>query len=416
MGKLLISARTILPISSGPLKDSALVVSGGKIEDIGNATALRKKYIRIKEHSLGNGVLLPGFINAHTHLELGWIKKRIGNFKGFTPWLQQIIRAKKEGVTNQEIKESVADGIKAQIESGVTTVGEISSYGGLDIPILKASGLRTILFREVVDSKEDMMDFDTFETSSIYEERLFPHAPYSCSPELLKKTHNSHRKSNRPLGIHLAESKEEIEFVNRKANSIENKIFPLIDKKSFKRKKANTPFEYLSNLGFFAHSKITTVHMVQVESDEVKEIQNLDIGIILCPRSNLFLHVGIPPLKEYAKLKRVGLGTDGLSSNYNLDFFEELRVLHLLFSQALGKEASYEAIYSATLGGARALFLEDKIVSIEIGKEADLIFLNSNNDSNNPYLSVVSSTNANLELLMVRGNILYSKKTISPNN
>ncbi len=71
MGKLLISARTILPISSGPLKDSALVVSGGKIEDIGNATALRKKYIRIKEHSLGNGVLLPGFINAHTHLELG---------------------------------------------------------------------------------------------------------------------------------------------------------------------------------------------------------------------------------------------------------------------------------------------------------------------------------------------------------
>jgi 5-methylthioadenosine/S-adenosylhomocysteine deaminase len=282
--------------------------------------------------------------------------------------------------------------------------------------MLKESGLRTILFREVVDSKEGMIDFDTFETSSIYEERLFPHAPYSCSPQLLKKTHNSHRKSNRPLGIHLAESKEEIEFVNRKANSIENKIFPLIDKKSFKRKKANTPFEYLRNLGFFAHSKITTVHMVQVEPDEVKEIQNLDIGIVLCPRSNLFLQVGIPPLKEYAKLKRVGLGTDGLSSNYNLDFFEELRVLHLLFSQALGKEASYEALYSATLGGARALFLEDKIGSIEIGKEADLIFLNSKNESNNPYLSVVSSTNKNLELLMVRGNILYSKKTISPNN
>jgi 5-methylthioadenosine/S-adenosylhomocysteine deaminase len=156
--------------------------------------------------------------------------------------------------------------------------------------------------------------------------------------------------------------------------------------------------------------------MVQVGSEEIKEIKNLDIGIILCPRSNLFLQVGIPPLKEYAKLKRVGVGTDGLSSNYNLDFLEELRVLHLLYSGALGKEASYETVYTATLGGARALFLEDKIGSIQIGKEADLIFLNSKNESNNPYLSVVSSTNENLEFLMVRGKILYSQKTISSNN
>jgi cytosine/adenosine deaminase-related metal-dependent hydrolase len=416
MEKLLISAETILPISSEPLKDSALVISGGIIEDIGNASALRKKYKGVKERSLGNGTLLPGFINAHAHLELGWIKKSTGNFKGFTSWLQQIIRAKKQGVTNQEIEESVADGIKAQIESGVTTVGEISSYNGLDIPILKKSGLRTVLFREVVDSKEGMMDFDTFETSDIYEERLFPHAPYSCCPGLLEKTLNSHRKNKRPLGIHLAESKEEIKFVNRKANSIENKIFPLIDKKSFKRKKADTPFGYLKSLGFFDQSKITTVHMVQVGSEEIKEIKNLDIGIILCPRSNLFLQVGIPPLKEYAKLKRVGVGTDGLSSNYNLDFLEELRVLHLLYSGALGKEASYETVYTATLGGARALFLEDKIGSIQIGKEADLIFLNSKNESNNPYLSVVSSTNENLEFLMVRGKILYSQKTISSNN
>jgi len=416
MEKLLISAETILPISSEPIKDSALVVAGGIIEDIGKASRLRKKHKAPKELNLGEGTLLPGFINAHTHLELGWIKKRIGNFKGFTPWLQQIIRRKKEGVTNQEIEKSVEHGIKAQIESGVTTVGEISSYGGLDIPILKKSGLRTILFREVVDSKEGMMDFDTFETSNIYEERLFPHAPYSCSPGLLEKTLNSHKINNIPLGIHLAESSEEIEFVNRKANSIENEIFPLIDKESFKRKKANTPFGYLKNLGFFDHSKVTTIHMVQVEPDEVKEIQNLDIGIVLCPRSNLFLQVGIPPLKEYSELKRVGVGTDGLSSNYNLDFFEELRVLHLLWSQALGKEASYETIYSATLGGARALFLEDKIGSIEIGKEADLIFLNSKNESNNPYLSVVSSTNENLKFVMVRGKILYSRKTISSNN
>ncbi len=409
MKKLLISADTILPISSEPLKDSALVIVDGKIKDIGSASRLRNHYKNIEELELGEGILLPGFINAHTHLELGWIKNKIGGFKGFTQWLQQIISAKKEAVSNQDIEDSVSEGIKSQIASGVTTVGEISSYGGLDIPILKKSGLRTVLFREAVDSKETTMDFDSFEKSDLYEERLFPHAPYSCSPGLLEKVLKSHKKNKRPLGIHLAESREEINFVNRKANSIENEIFPLIAKESFKRKKADTSFGYLKSLGFFDKNKVTTIHMVQVKADEVKEIQNLDVGIVLCPRSNLFLQVGIPPLKEYAKLKRVGLGTDGLSSNYNLDFFEELRVLHLLWSDALGKEASYESVHAATLGGASALFLEDKIGSLEIGKESDLIFLNSKNKFQNPYLSVVSSTNENLELLMVKGHILYSK-------
>lgn len=411
MKKFLISADIILPISSEPIKDSAVYIEAGKIKDIGSKYQLKKKYKNLKHIDLGKGILLPGFINAHIHLELGWIKNKIGGFKGFTKWLQQIIGAKREGITNQEIKDSVLDGIKSQMQCGVTTVGEISSYDGLDIPILKKSGLRTVLFREAVDSKEEILDFSKFETSSLYEERLFPHAPYSCNPGLLEKAAKSYKKNKRPLGIHLAESKEEIKFVNRKTNRIENEVFPLIDKKSFKRKQANSPFEYLKNQGFFDKTKVTTIHMVQVKPEEVEQIKDLNIGIVLCPRSNLFLQVGIPPLKEYAKLKRVGLGTDGLSSNYNLDYFEELRTLHLLWSDALGKEASQETVHAATLGGASSLFLEDKIGSIEVGKEADLIFLNSIQESKNPYLSVISSTKDNLEFLMVGGRVLYSKNS-----
>jgi 5-methylthioadenosine/S-adenosylhomocysteine deaminase len=411
MRKLLISADTILPISSEPLKGGALYIEDGKIRDIGSVSQLKSKFSRIKHVELGHGILLPGFINAHTHLELGWIKNRIGGFKGFTQWLQQIIGAKREGITNQQIEDSVVSGIKSQLQSGVTTVGEISSYDGLDIPILKKSGIRTVLFREAVDSKEELLDFDNFETSPLYEERLFPHAPYSCNPGLLEKAVKSCRKQKRPIGIHLAESREEVKFVNRKANAIENEVFPLIQKKSFKRKQADTSFSYLKSQGFFDKTRVTAVHMIQVKSREIKDIETLEVGIVLCPRSNLFLQVGIPPLKKYAKLKRVGLGTDGISSNYNLDFFEELRALHMLWSDALGKEASRESVYAATLGGARALFLEKKIGSIEIGKEADLIFLGSKNESKNPYLSVVSSSKENLELLMVRGKILYSKNS-----
>ncbi len=415
MDKFLLSSETVLPISSGPLSDTSLLIVDGVIREIGGINKLKRDHPSTQSINLGKGILLPGLINAHTHLELGWIRKRIGSFHGFTGWLRQIINGKMEGVTEHEIEQSVREGIKALKSSGVTTVGEISSYKGLDKPILKDSGLRTILFREVVDSNEDETDFYNLENEETFEERLFPHAPYSCNPELLKKVLNSHKQNLAPLGIHLAESPDEVEFVQGKENAIERDIFPIIGKVPFERPVAKTPYSYLKELGYFQGSKVSTVHMVQVPPDEVGELKANNVGIILCPRSNLFLQVGAPPLKEYAELERVGLGTDGLSSNYDLNLFAEIRFLHLLYSDVIGREAGFKTVYAATLGGAKSLFLEDKIGSIEVGKEADLIFLNSGNHSRDPYLSVISATEQNLEMLMVRGKVLYSKKGISLN-
>jgi 5-methylthioadenosine/S-adenosylhomocysteine deaminase len=409
MSKLLLTSDTVLPISSPPLKDSGVLIVDGIIRDIGPASKLKRDYSGVRTRELGSGVLLPGFINAHVHLELGWIKEKIGSFEGFTGWLKQIIEAKREAIAEQTILDSVKDGVKELIASGVTTVGEISSYGGIDKQLLKDSGLRTILFREVLDSKEETCDFTEFENGPLLEERLFPHALYSCSPGLLKKVLESNKRNNIPLGIHLAESPEETEFVRRKENGIESNIFPIIKKEPVSRDKADTPFSYLRSMGFFEGTKVSAVHMVQVEPEEVEEIRARDVGVILCPRSNFFLQVGVPPVKQYDELDRVGLATDGLSSNYNLNYFEELRVLHLLMSLSLGKKAAYKAVYAATLGGAKALYIEDKTGSIEKGKEADLIFLKSYNQSSDPYMSVVSSTNDILEMLMVRGNILYAR-------
>jgi len=410
MSKLLLTSDIVLPISSHPLKEAAVYIEEGVIKDLGPASKLMSEYRGVKTLELGEGVLLPGFINAHVHLELGWIKEKIGVFQGFTGWLKQIINAKREPIAEETIEFSVKQGIKALISSGVTTVGEISSYGGIDKPILKHSGLRTVLFREVLDSKEQTCDLSNFETGPIYEERLFPHSPYSCSPGLLGKVLESHMRNKIPLGVHLAESPHEMEFVRGKENAIESTIFPIIGKESFSRNMADTPFSYLNEIGFFDGAGVTTVHMVQVRPEEVHEIRAKNVGIVLCPRSNLFLQVGVPPLGDYRCLDRLGLGTDGLSSNYNLDYFEELRFLHLLMSLSLGKDAASKSVYCATLGGAKSLYIEDKTGSIEKGKEADLIFLNSGNQSNDPYLSVISSTKDNLEMSMVRGNIIYERK------
>ncbi len=415
MGKLILTAETVLPLSSKPLKNASVLISDGKIREIGKSAALRKRFKGVIERDLGNGILLPGFVNAHTHLELGWMFKRLRSFRGFTGWLAQIIKEKRLGVADGEITESVEEGIRANIRSGVTTVGEISSYGGMDIPLLKSSGLRTVLFREILDSNEGAADFSSLEKGALFEERLFPHSPYSCSPGVLKKSLRSHRRNGVPLGIHLAESADEVRFVRGEENNIEKKIFPLINKTPFKKHSADSPVSYLWKVGLLDGVRVTLVHMVQVSGEEARELCEIDAAVVLCPRSNFFLQVGAPPVKEYAGFNRIGIGTDGLSSNYNLDFFEEMRFLHLLMSQSLGRRAAYVTVYAATLGGARALYIEDKTGSIEPGKEADLIFLKNGSGSGDPYLSVISSAAQDVGMVMVRGEIIHARKDTNPN-
>jgi len=407
MGKLLLSAETVLPVSSKPLSSSSVLVSHGKIKDIGKTSALRKRWKGVSEIDLGSGILLPGLVNAHTHLELGWIFDRLRSFRGFTGWLGQIVKEKRKGVPDSDIVRSVEEGINTVIRSGVTTVGEISSYRGIDKPLLKNSGLRTVLFREILDSNEGNTDFSTLEKSTLFEERLFPHSPYSCSPGVLKKALRSYRRNGVPLGIHLAESADESGFVRGEGNGIEEKIFPLIGKAPFKRPRADSPVAYLRNAGLLEGTRVTLIHMVQVSDEEAGELREEDAALVLCPRSNFFLQVGSPPVKEYAKFNRIGIGTDGLSSNYNLDLFEEMRFLHMLLSDAAGQRAAFVTVYAATLGGAGALYLEDRIGSIEPGKEADLLFIKKGAGAGDPYLSVISSTARDVGMVMVGGEIIH---------
>ncbi|MGH7793047.1 MAG: amidohydrolase family protein, partial [Thermodesulfobacteriota bacterium] len=178
MEKLLITAETVLPISSNPLSKGAVLIAGGKIRAVGKASQLRKTHKSIHTIDLGQGILLPGFVNGHTHLELGWVGKNLGQFSGFMEWIEQIILAKTEEITRQEIEKAVEHGVRSLVESGVTTVGEISSYGGLDKPILEKSGLRTVLFRELFDRHGDFWNVFSFDKNEIHEERPFPHSPY----------------------------------------------------------------------------------------------------------------------------------------------------------------------------------------------------------------------------------------------
>jgi 5-methylthioadenosine/S-adenosylhomocysteine deaminase len=415
MERLLLKADVVIPVSSEPICDGAVVVDGGRIVDIGTSDRIEADYPSLQKIRRPNSLILPGFVNAHTHLELSWTGGKIGGFEDFTGWLERLITLKAGGVDQDLVENSMRMGIRDVIESGVTTVGEISSldFGGREM--LKSSGMRIIAFLELFDRISPRLSSLEFQSEDLYEERPFPHAPYSCGPELLEAVFTHARKTAVATGIHLGESPDEVDFLKDLPNEFERKIFPLIKKEPFKRSRTDTPTRYINRFLRGKDVKLSAVHMVQVVGEDMELIRSADIGIILCPRSNVFLKVGKPNLRQMLDHERVGLGTDGLSSNSDLDFFQEIRFLNDIMTEQGIPQSARLAVYFATLGGARALFIEEKTGSLEVGKSADIICIGCKGGiAPDPYSCVVSSKPEDLQFSMVGGNFIYQKGSCAP--
>ena len=415
MERLILKADAVIPVSSEPIHDGAVVVDGGRIVDIGTSDRIENDYPGLQKAKKPNSIILPGFINAHTHLELSWTKGKIRGFEDFTGWLERLITLKAGGIDQDIVEDSMRKGIRNVIESGVTTVGEISSldFGGRET--LRSSGMRIVAFLELFDRISPRLSSLEFQSEDLYEERPFPHAPYSCGPEFLEAVFTCAHENAIPAGIHLGESPDEVRFLKNLPNEFERKIFPLIKKEIFKRPRAETPTRYINRFLRGKDVKLSAVHMVQVADEDMKIIRSADIGIVLCPRSNVFLRVGKPNLRRMLDHERVGLGTDGLSSNPDLDFFREIRFLHDIMVEQGIRQSARLAVHFATLGGARALFIEERTGSLEVGKSADIICIcRKGGITPDPYSCIVSSKPEDLQFSMVGGNFIYRKDSCAP--
>ena len=202
MSRFLLSPDILITICGEPREKTSVYVENAKIKDVGPTNDLSKKYTDCKTVDLRHCSLMPGLINAHVHLELSWITRYLGGFNTFSEWLTQIINAKKNNIRKKTLIDSVKSGIDELIRSGTTTVGEISSYEGIDKSILNKSGLRAVVFNEVYDRHLEVMDEWKFNNNHMFEERLFPHAVYSCSPEMIKAVNNYCRQNNTKAAIH----------------------------------------------------------------------------------------------------------------------------------------------------------------------------------------------------------------------
>ena len=407
MNKILNSKFIYCP-KNGLLEDHSIIIKKNKIFSIlPKKLSAKIKYPRIR---LGNSIIIPGFVNAHIHLELNWVNQLLQPFSDFPSWLKQIIELKKNNNQKKMVRESVAESLLASIDSGVTTVGQISSYDGEDIQEIKKSKIRCAYFFEIANSKLKIASLKKIRSkhksveNSLINFRLFPHSIYSLDTASLIKIFKIAGDLKIGLGIHLSESNDEVKFIKGLKNKFDDKIFQLLmNKPLVSRNKNFTPLSYLKKLNLLNHNP-TLIHMNNISPKDKLVIEKHNLPITVCPRSNLFLNEKMPDIKFLINRNNIGLGTDGLSSNHSLNFLDEIRFLYLISKKILKNKTAERIIEIATLGGAKCLNLEEQIGTIENGKLADLIAFKIK--SKDPLSSIINASNKDIKLKMINGEVI----------
>lgn len=379
--EVIIKADYILPIITPPIRNGAIYIKDGVIIECGAYSKISGLDKRVME--LKNVCLLPGFVNAHTHLELTSLKDKIPYRGSFIQWIREIIEAKKDWNEKNYI-DSLKLGIKQLITSGATTVADITT-SGLSPQVLSTSNLRCRIYKEITGFKSAMISqviaslkqyLSNFQPTNLIDFGLAPHSPYSVNPKLLIELSNLANNNNLSLSIHIAEAKEEIEFLMKGRGDAVNLLKELNVWDNSWKPQGLTPVKYLNSLNIL-NSNIIGVHLNYIDDEEIAILKEKRVGVVHCPKSHKFFkREDFPIQKLINKGIIVALGTDSLASNDTLSMLEEMKELKKRY-----KNLSAETILKlATINGAKVLKLDDKIGTLQSDKKADIIGISIPND------------------------------------
>jgi cytosine/adenosine deaminase-related metal-dependent hydrolase len=400
-----LSADWVLPVDGEPIADGAVALDGDRIAAVGTRDDLGEG------ERFDEAVILPGLVNAHTHLEYA-VYAGFGDGQAFGPWLATHIE-RKGRIGWDEFVAIARLGAAESLRSGVTTIAD-ASFSGAALVAAADLGLAGIVALEVFGSDVEA----ACESLSERRERvaahetpllrlgISPHAPYSVSPDLYRAVWD---EGARPVVTHVAESADELAYLADGSGPIAavSEIEP----------PGTTPVRFLAREGLLG-SDVLAAHCVKVDAEEIALLAEHDVAVAHCPRSNALLGCGVAPLAELlAAGIRVGLGTDSPASTPSFDLFEELRAtVYAARARAERPDAlSPElALELATLRAARALGLDDEVGSLAPGKRADLAVVSL---AGSPYLPwespaaaiVFGGSPERVELTLVAGEERYRK-------
>ncbi|MFQ5657830.1 MAG: amidohydrolase family protein [Candidatus Methylomirabilales bacterium] len=390
---LILAARYLLPVSQPAIRDGAILIKEGRIRSVGPQAVLKRVHPEAAWRDLGEAILLPGLVNAHTHLELSTLRGQVAPGHSFVDWVLNLLE-RKRGLSWDDYATAAEQGIAELTRSGTTCVGEVSSMGA-SFAGLRRSGLRGVVYREVIgldDSRaEGIAEVPFAHLQEMREQArggpldvgMAPHAAYSVSPQLFRLCRELQQRLDLKVAIHAAESEAEMQYLRSGTNEIRSRLFhrtgwgdvppPVL---------GTTPVSYLDGLGFLDPNCLL-IHAVHLTDEDLEIVAKRGAKIAHCPRSNAYLGVGRAPLKAIRDRSiPVGLGTDSLASNQSLSLWDEIRFAHQAHSGLLSPA---EWISMATMEGARALGLDGEIGTLESGKRADLTALALDGPRNDPY-------------------------------
>jgi aminodeoxyfutalosine deaminase len=370
-------AAWLLPVSQPPIRDAWLRTDRGRIIAFGHSRP--GDFTASDEIDLGEVAVLPGLVNAHTHLELSWMRGRIPETDDFDGWIRRIIELKHEAVAHGDaVAAAIDEAIREARAFGTVAVGDITNTLATAGP-LRAHGMAGIVFHELLgfrsEDAESLMQDATARlqneaASDFLRHTLAPHAPYSVSPALFGLIRAAlQRVPFSRSSVHLGESAAEIEFLKSGTGPCRTGLERMGKWEPSWVTPRCGPVEYLDRMGFL-DDRVLVVHGVKFVAAELKRLAALGATVVTCPRGNIRTGAGTPPLEDfYESGVRLAVGTDSLASVPDLNLFAELEEMRRL-APALPARLFIE---SATIQGARALGFDADLGTIDSGKRDVLI-------------------------------------------
>jgi 5-methylthioadenosine/S-adenosylhomocysteine deaminase len=364
----IVSADWVVPVEGDPIEDGAVAIGeDGRIAAVGPSSELGPGE-RFEE-----AVILPGFVNAHSHLEYA-VYAGFGDGLPFGPWIALHV-ARKQRIELADMETIARLGALECLRSGITTVGDCS-FSGAAATACAEVGLGAIVYLEVFGADDSplrerfapMRERIAGALSERVRLGISPHAPYTCSLELYRAS----AELGLPVATHLAESEAEDEFLRTGSGSWQAFAELLVPPPG------ETGIRALAAAGLLG-PHVLAAHCVNADEEEIALLAAHDVAVAHCPRSNALLGCGIAPLAALREAGlRVCIATDSPASTPSLDMFDELRAA-ISFARARerrpGALTAADGLELATLGGARALGLDAEVGSLAPGKRADLTVL-----------------------------------------
>lgn len=393
---------TLVPMTGQTvIPDGAIVIHEGVIVDCGIRAGFIHQYTATRTIDAANKLILPGFINGHTHAGMTLLRGVTDTAVTVHEWLNYILPLEKKLLSDDFVYYSTLLACYEMIQSGITTFADMYYREGASARAVQVAGMRAILGETIFTLPATLKSI--FVSTERITYAIAPHSLYSCDEHTLKTTYAYAQEHDLAYLIHVAEHGKEIEDLFERTGM--------------------SPGEYMHSLGILS-ARTIIAHGVHFSDTDLNILAQAGASIIYNPTSNMKLRSGVARVKKMQDTGiAVGIGTDGAASNNALDMMAELKTGALL--QDLGTAtyhkplSPFEMVQLATSSGAHAVGLQGKIGTLEIGKRADIIIIDIDHMHQLPVHDifstlVYSSKSTDVETVIIDGElIMHNRKMLT---